>query len=57
MVLIPSYRGVCDHKDIGCFQLQSNGFPMKLIALKLIALKILDANNLCCYCCWILLLT
>ena len=24
---IPCYRGLCDHKYIGCFQLASNGFP------------------------------
>ena len=23
---MPSFRGICDHKHVGCFQLLSNGF-------------------------------
>ena len=38
---MPSYEGVFDHKNIGCFQLTSNGFlTSKLIVFKKIYISL-----------------
>ena len=56
---MPSYRNLCDHKDLGCLQLLSKGFQYFEVNCYFLAKffprknghEVLDVINIHCYCC------